>query len=148
MSNNLIEFNRSGDELMFKAGRSMFMNAKRIFGTEDEDKILEMASKFHPNEIEIRFLVTQLIENGFVLTGVDNGEEEVTTDNPDTIIKEILSVDEASLYFYDPENPTKKCYYFIVLGNEDGIAINDYSILNDKVDSIAEVVYDAFNSAE
>jgi hypothetical protein len=148
MSNNLIEFNRSNNELQFKSGDSIFLNAKSIFGTEDEDKILEMASKFHPNEIEVRFIVNQLIDNGFVLTGVDNGGDEVSTNDPATIVQEILSVDEASLYFYDPENPSKKCYYFIVLGNEDGVAINDYSILNDKVDTIAESVYAAFNNMD
>ncbi len=87
-------------------------------------------SKFINNwRPEIRSLIKSLVAAGCQITGADNGEDEVKFNgkNMSKIVDCLTACDEAWLYVTTPTLRTKKRALFLVLGNDPGELVNDYS---------------------
>jgi hypothetical protein len=99
----------------------------------------------HPYFDEVKFSLELFNNQGFEPVGCDNGEEYITTFDIDTIIADVLSVDEA---YVDLNYQGKNIRLFFVLGNEPGVAICDYSYpkeLGGLIDGITDTIYNHFN---
>jgi hypothetical protein len=108
--------------------------------------------KDHPYYKEVQLIVDKLISNGIQLIGFNDGDyKDVTTFDIPTIIEGVLSVDESEILIKHDE----KCgSVMIVLGNEDGVAMADYSYSRNNpetgklLDKINGEVYNEMNPDE
>jgi hypothetical protein len=105
---------------------------------EAKDVLTDWSSK-HPYKAEVMSLLNRLAVE-YVFDHVFDGEEDVKTATLKEAAEAILSVDEARLYVIDKANE-KKEVLFIVLGNESGAAVCDYSCCG-KLDTITQAHYD------
>jgi len=101
----------------------------------------------HPYYNEVKFAIELLNTKGFVPIGFDDGDGVLnTTKDINSIIEGVLSVGES---WVECEHVDKHVGFLFVLGNEPGVAINDYTTTNTEldmvVDSIVEEVYNHFN---
>lgn len=82
----------------------------------------------HPQEAEVRSLLEYLVNAGFRLADViTGGEDDTPISTLEEALEEILSVDSSWLHVTHPSNGTTKLCIYIVLGNEPGVVVNDYS---------------------
>ena len=79
----------------------------------------------HPQTQEIENLLSDLIESGFQLLRVYDGGESYTKGHNNELLQAILSVEISHLFVY--HETTGAATLCIVLGNEPGIAVCDYS---------------------
>jgi len=95
---------------------------------------------------EVRDLIEQLIKKGFILKGFDDGDDILTdTNNLNDIVEAVHSVDECQV---ELEKNGNNVNLFFVLGNEQGVALNDYSCnktLMAEIDDIASGIYNKYN---
>ena len=103
----------------------------------------------HPNRTEIELLFKTLKENGVNISGFyDSGDNEYMSWDINKIIEDVLSLDECQVY-YECDNFTG-CLC-IVLGNEPGVAVYDYSYprgkhdIGSRIEHVLTVVYDELN---
>lgn len=100
----------------------------------------------NPYYNEIKYSLELFKDKGFTPVGFnDGGDEDYTTTDLNTIIEGVLSVDCSNV---ELEHADGYLNLFIVLGNEPGVAICDYSC-SKEVDSavglIHEEIYNHFN---
>jgi hypothetical protein len=93
----------------------------------------------HPYQAEVISLLERLTVK-YDLDSVNDGGELVKVKNVAEATDSILSVDESHLHVIDKSNE-KKEVLFIVLGNESGLAVCDYSSCP-SLDAITEAHYD------
>jgi hypothetical protein len=100
----------------------------------------------HPQYNEIKYSLELFNSKGFTPISFNDGyDEDFTTTDINTIIEGVLSVDEA---WVDLKHKDGMVYLAIVLGNEPGVAICNYSCNNTVmplVDIIHEEIYNHFN---
>ena len=96
----------------------------------------------HPYYSEIDNILNLLTDKGYTFVSVDDGgDDDVIVDSHTQALETILSVDCSQLWL---SKDSKNYWIDIVLGNEPGVALADYSI-NDDFDAISEEVYEMFN---
>lgn len=79
----------------------------------------------HPYYREVKLILDKLVSNGLELIGFnDGGYEDYTTTDLNKILEGVLSVEESEVSF---KHNGKLGTVMIVLGNEDGVAMADYS---------------------
>ena len=101
----------------------------------------------HPYYEEVRYALELFNSKGLVPIGFDDGDGVLqTTEDIDTIVKGVLSVDESWVEcMYDNRIFIN---FFFVLGNEPGVVINDYTYckeLDTFIEGIVEEHYNHFN---
>lgn len=87
---------------------------------------------------EVSSLLKRLLDAGFKLVAGDNGECEFQyqSGRHQQFIEELIACDESRLYV-ECLSDGKQHWLFLVLGNEPGVLVNDYSChpdLDDVVD--------------
>lgn len=90
---------------------------------------------------EVRDLLLLLIAKGFTLNGYEDPEADVTlvpTDDIDKIVAWVHAVDEG--VWVDVELNGVYTGLFFVLGNEPGVALNDWTYNNTTNDLIEEAL--------
>jgi hypothetical protein len=102
--------------------------------------------KDHPYYEEVRYSLEVLNNQGFKPFGVDDGEDEIITDDINKIIEHVLSVDDSSVMV---EYKDITIFIQFVLGNEPGVAISNYTVPNseidNKLDELTSEIYNHFN---
>lgn len=97
----------------------------------------------NPYHLEVEKALTLLQERGFTFTEVDDGgDEDLTTNDLQQVLKTILSV-ESSVLFLSKDD--KNYFIEFVLGNEPGVAMSDFSSSSNDIECVSEEVYDFFN---
>tara|TARA_R110002167_G_scaffold98020_1_gene258218 strand:- start:2885 stop:3196 length:312 start_codon:yes stop_codon:yes gene_type:complete len=97
---------------------------------------------------EVSRVLNGLIAEGLTLVGLDDGEmvetDEFTTED---YIEGILAVGESYLYIQrDSDKDDGETYVYFVLGNEPGVAVNDFGGKESAaVDKVTSEVYFHFN---
>lgn len=108
------------------------------YAVPDDTEVAKEDPK-HPYKAEVMSLLNRLaVEYGF--NSVDDGEEQITVMNVAEAADCILSVDESRLYVND-RTTGKQEVLFIVLGNESGTLVCDYSSCS-KLDVITQAHYE------
>lgn len=97
--------------------------------------------KTHYRE-EVSLLLTQIGKLGWKIDEVNNGDEDEKVSSVEEAVEKILETDESHVY---AKKDGKTCWLFIVLGNEPGVALADYTV-NSDIDLVSEMVYDHFNT--
>lgn len=99
---------------------------------------------------ETKDLLTALITAGFALRSGDNGEEKFKflgeKNDLDKFVADCIACDEARVYVSDPNG--KKLWLYLVLGNEPGVIVADYSLPAegvDLIDPVTEKHYDKWS---
>ena len=87
---------------------------------------------------EVKYTLELFKSKGFTLTGFYDEEESYTTNDIDTIIEGVLSVDCSNVEF---DHKDGYLNLFLVLGNEPGVAICDYGC-SKELDSIVSLIHD------
>ncbi len=100
--------------------------------------------KTNPYAAEVTSLINDLINDGFKITHIDDGDgwEETTAD---TVIDSILGVDDSNIRVKKEGGKGNSIY--LVLGNEPGVIVADYSC-DDDLDRITDAHYKKFNQDE
>lgn len=98
-------------------------------------------TKGHPYYPEMKKLVDRLLANSYELVSASDGEETYTNDEQ-AVIDTITSVDISSLNVRHIPTGSKTCL-MIVLGNEYGCSVADYTG-NDKL--LETVVHEHYES--
>lgn len=103
----------------------------------------------HPYYKEVKLILDKLVANGIELVGYNDGEyKDYKTTNLNKILAGVLSVDESEILI---KHNDKTGGVFIVLGNEDGLAMSDYSYsinspeTGDLLDKIMGEVHEEMN---
>ena len=92
----------------------------------------------HPNYKEVVYSLELFKSNGFVPVGYSDDDTLVTTNDIKTIADAVCSVDECWVSVKAPNN--KEIDLFFVLGNEPGVAINDYTYLKEFDDIMTDLL--------
>lgn len=98
---------------------------------------------------EVTDLLTALTTAGFTLSSGDNGEERFKFDEAkrDEFIANLIACDESRLYVVDPSG--KKVWLYLVLGNNPGELVSDYSMPakgTDHLDALTMAHYDKWSA--
>lgn len=96
----------------------------------------------HHYKEEVTLVLTQLEKLGWKIDEVNNGDEDEKVSSIEEAVEKILETDESHVYI---TKDGKTCWLFIVLGNEPGVALADYSV-NDDIEVVSDLVYDHFNT--
>jgi len=116
------------------------IQAKLKFSIQhDEEEGAKKEERKHPYKAEVMSLLHRL-DAEYNFNSVFDGEEDITVTNVAEAAEAILSVDEARLYVND-KTTEKHEVLFIVLGNESGTVVCDYSSCP-ILDVITEQHYD------
>ena len=91
---------------------------------------------------EVNLVLIQLEKFGFEVSSVNNGDEYEAVSNIEEALEQILATDESSVYI---KKDGRSFWLSIVLGNEPGVALADYTV-NSEIDLVSEMVYDHFNT--
>ena len=88
----------------------------------------------------VRATIEAAIKRGWLLRGVDNGEDDVETTNDVERAMELAFVcDDARIFFHRPPQDTAVLY--IVFGNDGWDVINDYTVnLDEAIDDTDALV--------
>jgi len=95
---------------------------------------------------ETKSLLESLVAAGFTLLGGDDGEAgfKFREGKLDDFIENLIACDEAQLYVKDPSG--KKRTLFLVLGNEPGVIVSDYTLPigegTDHIEAVTNAHYD------
>lgn len=97
---------------------------------------------------EVRELLQKLIDRGYSIVGYDDGGDEflINTNDLDEIVEAVHSVVECAV---ELTKDRKFADLFFVLGNEQGVALNDYScsdLLSSEIDEVSKEIYNNYNN--
>lgn len=94
---------------------------------------------------EVKELLEKLINKGCALTGYDDGDGIlIDTNDLDTIVETVLGVDECIV---DITHGDDHASLYFVLGNEAGVALNDYSWsgnLDEIIEEVSNEIYEKY----
>lgn len=85
-----------------------------------------MTKKINNWKPVVKSILNIAAEHGLTVETVNDGEEMFSTENIKEAVEIVCSVDEASVYFADPNG--KRVWCFIVLGNEPCETICDHTV--------------------
>jgi len=80
---------------------------------------------------EVGSLLKRLIAAGCTILRGDNGEETFKFKNEEQFITELTACDEASFYVRTPTSPASGRWVYLVLGNDPGELVCDYTVDED-----------------
>lgn len=89
-------------------------------------------TRVHPYAGEVRMIAEKLEEAGFEPRWVHDTDENIKTPTWDEVRSTVLAVDWSNIGVFDPETK-KEVVVEIVLDNEPGVAISDWTIPNESV---------------
>lgn len=75
----------------------------------------------------IRATIDALVAGGFPLFYVYDGGEHVPCATADEALDAVYAVDTSRVHFKDPAEPKRTVWFMVVLGNEAGVPIADYT---------------------
>lgn len=84
-------------------------------------------SKPGTDKAAIRQIIREAKKNGLSVRKVANGDEDIAVSTENEAIEEVMSVDEAVLYFKNAEGANNGYIYF-VLGNDPEEVACDYTV--------------------
>lgn len=95
-------------------------------------------------EPETRSLIKRLTDAGFKLLRCDNGEDQMEYGGDlDKFLDTLLATDETLLDVLHP-NGQKQLRLFLVLGNEPGVILSDYTYFDGRLDAVGDAHYEAW----
>lgn len=92
-------------------------------------------------ERETRSLLNRMIEKGFKLIEVYDGEETIPVSTPEEAIKELMATDETYLIANTPDGD--RVTLMLIYGNDPGELVANYTC-NPLVDALVDEHYNSF----
>lgn len=105
-----------------------------------------MTTQINDWKPEVRDVLNALVAAGCKLDSGDNGEERFKFSGElDSFIDSLIACDESTLYIVTPEG--KRRWLSLVLGNEPGVIVSDYSV-DPIIDRVTEAHYDKWENRQ
>lgn len=107
-------------------------------------KMAKRGVGIHPYKDEVMGLVYMLVGAGYTISAVNDGEERVKVVRPEDAVDTVLSVDESTIAITKNGHSG---YIYVVLGNEPGVSVCDYSAHADllsELDALTSAHNEAF----